>query len=140
MTDNRMVTHDGEVVGWVGHKVQVKIISQSACAQCHVKGMCSAADMGEKIIDTVSTEPLREGDPVTVIIEEKMGRLALFYGFLLPFIVMVSVLFTTHLLGSSETGAALFGIGSLVPYYLVLYILKKKIGKDFIFKAERKDK
>jgi len=143
MTDNagsRMVYHDGTVVKAEGNKVQVKIISQSACAQCHVKGVCAAADMEEKVIEAVSPKPLREGDIVTVIMEEKLGRLAVFYGFFLPFIVMVTVLFTAHGLGSSESQAALLGIGSLLPYYLVLYTLRKRIEKDFIFKAEKRDK
>lgn len=138
MTDNRMVCHDGKVVKAEGNKVKVKIISQSACAQCHAKGICSAADMEEKIIEAVSSEPLQKGDIVTVIMEEKLGWIAVFYGFLLPFILMVSVLFVAYALGSSEPKAALLGIGSLLPYYLVLYTLRKKIEKDFIFKAEKR--
>ena len=53
---------------------------------------------------------------------------------------MIAVLFTAHALGSSESEAALLGIGSLLPYYLALYTLRKKIEKDFIFKAEKKDR
>ncbi len=138
MEDNRMVFHDGEVIESRDNSVRVKIISRSACSQCHAKGMCSAADMEEKIIDAVSSDPLYKGDAVTVIMEEKLGRLAIFYGFFLPFIVMVSVLFTARGLGGSEPGAALLGVGSLLPYYLVLYTLRKKIEKDFIFKAEKR--
>jgi sigma-E factor negative regulatory protein RseC len=121
--------------------VRVKIVSHSACAQCHARGGCTAADMKEKIIDAVSVsdEPLRKGDTVTVIMEEKLGWLAVFYGFFLPFIVMMIVLFVSYGLGGSETEAALWGIGSLVPYYLLLYVFRKKIEKDFIFKAEKKD-
>jgi len=37
MEDNRMVFHDGEVIGREGGNVRVKIISRSACVQCHVK-------------------------------------------------------------------------------------------------------
>ncbi len=142
MNDNHMVSHDGKVVSTSGSHVRVKIISQSACANCFAKSACTAADMQEKIIDAVSSVPVQEGDAVTVIMEEKLGWIALFYGFFLPFIVMVSVLFLLYALGSSEIKAALFGIGSLVPYYLVLYLFRKKIEKDFIFivKTEKKDK
>jgi len=142
MTDNRMVYHDGIVVGMNGHHVRVKIVSQSACAGCHARGVCTAADMQEKIIEAVpvSAEPLQKGDTVTVIMEEKMGWLAVFYGFFLPFIVMIVVLFVSYALGGSDLAAAFAGIGSLVPYYLLLYVFRKKIEKDFIFKAEKKDK
>lgn len=140
MNDTRMVCHDGTVISQKDNHVQVKITAQSACAGCHAKGVCGAADMQEKIIDAVTREPLSPGDTVNIKMEEKLGWLALFYGFVLPFIVMVSVLFILHLSGSSETNAALIALGSLVPYYLLLYIFRKKIEKDFVFFAEKTKK
>lgn len=142
MADNRMVYHDGIVVATNDHNVRVKIVSHSACAGCRAKGVCTAADMEEKMIEAVSisNEPLQQGDTVTVIMEEKLGWLAVFYGFFLPFIVMTGVLFVSYALGGKELEAAFLGIGSLVPYYLLLYVFRKKIEKDFIFKAEKKDK
>jgi sigma-E factor negative regulatory protein RseC len=141
MVDNRMLCHDGIVVGIRDHHVQVKIVSQSACARCHARGVCSAADMGEKIIDAVSisVQSLQKGDAVTVFMEEKMGRQAVFYGFFLPFIVMIAVLFGSYALGSGDIKAALLGIGSLLPYYLLLYIFRDKIEKDFRFTVEKKE-
>ncbi|MGD2092161.1 MAG: SoxR reducing system RseC family protein [Candidatus Aminicenantes bacterium] len=143
MADNQLVCHEGKVVG-VGTKdgtVQVKILSRSACAQCHARGMCAALEMEEKIIDTipVSRDPMQIGDTVVVTMEEKLGWKAIFYGFFLPLIVMVTTLFVSYALGSSETQAALYGIGSLIPYYLLLYAFRGKIEKDFIFKAEKKN-
>jgi sigma-E factor negative regulatory protein RseC len=142
MADNRMLYHDGIVVGTNDHNVRVKIVSHSACAGCRARGVCTAADMEEKMIEavSVSNEPLQMGDTVTIIMEEKLGWLSVFYGFFLPFIVMTSVLFMFVALGGNDLEAAFFGIGSLVPYYLLLYLFRKKIEKDFIFKAEKKDK
>jgi len=138
MNDTRMVCHDGTVISRKDNHVQVKITARSACAGCHAKSVCSAPDMQEKIIDAVTGEPLRPGDTVTIKMYEKLGRLALVYGFILPFIVMVGVLFTLHLSGSSETKAALIAIGSLAPYYLLLYLFRKKVEKEFVFFAEKK--
>lgn len=140
MNDTRMVSHDGTVLAVSGSHVQVKIVSQSACADCHAKGFCTAADMQEKMIDAIAPAPLEKGDAVTIKMGEKLGWLALFYGFFLPFIVLVTVLFLFYALGSSETRAALFALASLVPYYLGLYMFRKKIEKDFIFIAEKRDK
>ncbi|UCH94802.1 MAG: SoxR reducing system RseC family protein [Candidatus Aminicenantes bacterium] len=141
MVDNRLVCHEGKVVGIKDNSIQVKILSRSACAQCHARGMCTALDMEEKIIDTVpvSPDPMQIGDTVVVVLEEKLGWRAVFYGFFLPFIVMVTVLFVSYALGSGETKAALYSIGSLIPYYLLLYVFREKIGKDFVFKSEKKD-
>ncbi len=140
MADRRTVHHDGTVVSVNGDRVQVEIISKSACADCHAKHMCTAADMQEKIIDAIAAEPLTKGDVVSVKMEEKLGWIALFYGFVLPFIVMVTVLFTLNGLGYPETRAALFSLAALVPYYSVLYFFRKKFEKEFVFRAEKKNK
>jgi positive regulator of sigma E activity len=143
MPDSQLVCHEGKVVGFNAKdgSVQVKILSSSACAQCHARGMCVALEMEEKIINAVpeSRDPLQMGDTVVVMMEEKMGWKAIFYGFFLPLVVMVAVLFVSYALGSGEIHAALYGIGSLIPYYLLLYVFRKKIEKDFIFKAEKKN-
>jgi sigma-E factor negative regulatory protein RseC len=140
MNDTPMVSHDGTVIAVNGGHVRVKIVSQSACADCHAKGFCTAADMQEKIIDAVARDTMKKGDIVTIKMEERLGWLALFYGFFLPFIVLVAVLFLFYALGSSETRAAFFALASLVPYYLGLYVFRKKIEKDFLFIAEKKNK
>jgi sigma-E factor negative regulatory protein RseC len=138
MNDTRMVCHDGTVIERKDTHVRVKIVARSACADCHAKGMCTAADMQEKIIDAVTHEPLQVGDTVTIVMEEKMGWLAVLYGFVLPFVLLIAVLFGLYLSGRKETDAALYAIGSLVPYYILLYIFREKIEKDFVFKAEKK--
>ncbi len=142
MGNSRKVYHDGTVVKVEGHRVKVKIISKSACAGCYAKGACSAADMQEKLIDAVPIPGLvlHAGDEVTVALQEKMGMKAVFYGFFLPFLVMVAALITAGALGSGEAIAALWGLGSLLPYYFGLYLLRSKIEKDFVFTAEKKNK
>lgn len=135
-----MVYHDGNVVSVSGNHVQVKIISKSACAECHAKGVCNASDMDEKLIDGVANpgHSFHIGEPVTLVMEEKLGWIAIFYAFGLPFLVMVSILILFSALGHSETFAALAGLASLLPYYLLLYVFRRKVEKDFLFKVEQK--
>lgn len=137
MVDNSMILHDGKVIGTEDNRVQVKITSSYACSDCHAKSICTAYESRGKIIDAKAQEPLNNGDSVIIKMEEKFGWTALFYGFILPFILLVLVLFLLHALGSSEIETALSAIGSLIPYYMVLYFFRKKIEKDFIFKAEK---
>ncbi len=143
MARNRMVYHDGTVVSCEGEKIRVSIISKSACADCHAKGACSAADMEEKFIDTIlpphSNEQYNIGDSVTVIMEQKLGRIALFFGFLMPFLVMVTVLFTLSSLGHNEARAGLLALASLVPYYLLLFLFRDRVEKDFVFTLKKKN-
>ena len=43
-------------------------------------------------------------------------------------------------LTSDEAAAALVGIGSLIPYYLILYLFRAKLKKRFSFVLENKSK
>lgn len=140
MSHNAEISHDGRVVNKENGKLLVKIISRSACGKCHAKGFCSAADMAEKFIDVITYENFRVGDEVRVIMEERLGWMAMFYSFFLPFLVMTSVLFLTYAVSGKETSAGLFAIGSLIPYFFVLYMFRKKFEKNFIFRIERKIK
>lgn len=138
MTRDRIISHEGKVVKVENNKVQVKIISLSACSSCHAKGSCSAADMSEKYIDALPEENFREGDAVNVILEERLGWTALFYGILLPFLILTSTLFLLTFSGKSEPLSAIVSLFSLVPYYILLYLLRGKFEKKFSFKAERR--
>jgi len=137
MTRDRLISHEGIVVGFEKEKVRVRILSLSACASCHAKGSCTAADMSEKYIDALPADHFENGDKVTVVIEEKMGWTALLYGILIPFLILVTVLVILNVSGKSEPFSALVSLASLVPYYLFLYLLREKLEKKFTFKAER---
>ncbi len=137
MNRDRLISHEGKVVGFEKDKVRVKILSLSACASCHAKGSCSAADMSEKYIDAFPGAVFENGEKVNVVIEEKMGWTALLYGILIPCIIMVATLFTLNALGKSEPFSALASLASLIPYYFFLYLLRGRFEKKFTFKAER---
>ncbi|MCK5056164.1 MAG: SoxR reducing system RseC family protein [Candidatus Aminicenantes bacterium] len=136
MGNNSEIKHDGKVVKIGKGKFLVKITSRSACRDCRARTVCSAAGMAEKYIETLSDRNFQIGDEVTVFMEEKLGLTAVFYSFFLPFLLMGLVLFVCLTAGSSEIVAALFAIGSLLPYYLLLHLFGRVIEKSFIFRAE----
>ncbi len=136
MNPDQLISHEGVVVKSSGRNVRVKITALSACSSCHAKGTCTAADMEEKYIDAWSDRNFREGDRVTVILEKKLGWVALFYGIILPFIILVTVLAGLTLAGKSETISAITALLSLIPYYILLHFFSPKIEKKFSFKAE----
>lgn len=137
MTPDQLISHEGRVVKAHKNKFKVKIISLSACSSCHAKGSCSAADMSEKYIDAFSEENIKEGEKVNVIIEEKYGWIALMYGIIIPFLILVTLLFTLTSVGNSESLSALVSLLSLAPYYFLLYLLRGRFERKFIFRAEK---
>ncbi len=137
MPQKDTISHDGHVVEIHGNKYKVKIITQSACAACHARGVCNPLDQKEKIIDAVSAEKLHLNEKVTVELAEKLGWKALFYGIIIPFVIMITVLFVLSNLFKSELYPALIGLASMVPYYFFIYLLRDKFEKEFIFTAKK---
>lgn len=137
MDKHHRICHEGEVVGFAKDKIVVKITSHSACAKCHASGVCSVADMSDKLIHCVTDRHLKVGEKVQVVMEEKMGWIAIFYAFILPFFLLMLVLFGLYFLGMKEEVAALAAVGSLAPYYGVLSLSRKRIEKDILFTVEK---
>ena len=129
---NARVSHEGTVINVADGKVSVKIEVKSACSACYAKSMCSVSELSEKVIEALPAESLSVGDSVVVEMEEKFGLKAVFYVFFIPFILMASTLFVSSNF-VAESFAALFSLLVLVPYYLLLALLKPYFAKQFVF-------
>ena len=132
------ISHEGIVLAVTDGCIKVKILQTSACAACKVHGHCSAAESKEKIIEVNNNtfKPHQVGDKVVVTMDKEKGRDAIILAFIVPFIIMVGVLIVTLYLSKNEALSALLGIGALIPYYLLLYLLKDKVTQKFAFRLE----
>ncbi len=134
----RVIEHLGRIEAITATDIRVVIISQSACASCHAKGACVASDVAEKQV--VIYKPYHNytvGETVKVTMKQSLGYKALFLGYILPLIVVLVSLFVFHGVGLSEAKAGLLALGVLLPYYLLLFIFRKRIDKEFHFDIER---
>jgi len=131
------VTHNGIVISVNERIASVKIEVQSACSGCHAKGLCSAAELAEKIIETVPDESVEPGDSVVVEMAQSLGFKAVLFSFFIPFILVVTTLFVTWSITESETAAALISIAVLAPYYAGLIGFKTYFKKNFVFTCRK---
>ena len=70
------------------------------------------------------------GQHVVVSVSASMGYKAVLLGFGLPFLLLVAVIILVNNLTANEPLSALLGLGALVPYYLLLYLNRDRIGKS----------
>ncbi len=135
MAGSSVIDHEGIVEQVTDNIARVVIDSQSACASCHAKGACSAADQAEKVL-FVPTEGMsvQPGETVNVQISKRTGMRAVAFGYFYPFLLLMLVLITLTVIGFSELRAGLFALLSLLPYYMVMYLVRNKIGNSFTFK------
>ena len=131
------ITHTGIIKKLSEKKIVVGIITESACASCHVKGACTAADMKDKEIEISEFgDNFRLGQHVTVVGQTSQGFKALFLGYLLPFLLVLFTLIITTGIDVSEGNAGLMSLGILLPYYLVIYLFRNKLKREFEFKIK----
>lgn len=133
------IEHIGYVDCIEPHGYKVKIFAQEACGSCSGKHMCGMGSSKEKIIDVVRKpqDAYALGDKVKVVMEKSLGFKALFFGYIMPFIVMVTVLFIVAGISGSESMGGLASLISLAPYYLVLYLFKDKLKHTFAFSLRK---
>ena len=100
-----------------------------------------------------NVEQYKLGDTVEVMVQQKMGWKAVVLAYLLPFFVMLAVMFigngllamgdgATGLLGDEAKREAVLGtvaLCAMAVYYLVLGLFKDKLQKEFSFTARKKN-
>ncbi|MBO5362352.1 MAG: SoxR reducing system RseC family protein [Paludibacteraceae bacterium] len=151
-----MIKHDGIIVALnEDGTALVRIVQTSACASCKAKAMCASAESAEKEMTVVllGDEQWAVGDEVEVMVQQKMGWKAVVLAYLLPFFVMLAVMFVgngllamgdraTGLLGDEAKREAVLGtiaLCAMALYYLVLGMFKDKLQKEFSFTAKKKN-
>lgn len=133
------IKHAGVVDGVEGECVRIRILQSSACSACKVAAHCNASETKEKIIDVMDADAshYQKGDQVMVVADTAVGFRASLYGYLLPLILMVvtlvGVLAATH----SEGLAAVSALGILIPYYVLLFLMRNKLRNRLSFTLER---
>ncbi len=135
MSVNKTVEHLGIVSEIKGSVVKVKIESQAACNVCHAKNACFVSDKIDKIIEieTESSNDYSINENVKIILKKSDGLKAIFLSYVIPLFIVVFSLIILSELNIEELKAGIFSILFLIPYYLILYLLKKQLKNNFTF-------
>jgi sigma-E factor negative regulatory protein RseC len=113
--------------------VTVEITAASACSGCHAEGSCSMSGKEQKIINISGRYDVKPGDSVTVLMKQSMGYVALFFGYLLPLLILILSLIIMIRLDVPELIAGLTSIGSVIPYYMILWLFRRQLNEKFTF-------
>jgi sigma-E factor negative regulatory protein RseC len=127
------IEHDGIVQDSGNGSVTVKISSASACSGCLAEGSCTMSGKEEKIINVTGSYNVSPGDKVTVLLQQSAGFTALFLGYIIPLLLVVTLLAILISASVNELTAGLCSIGILIPYYSTLRLFRDRIGKKFTF-------
>ncbi len=131
----KRISHEGVISSMSEDRVTVKITSYAACTSCQAKGACNmAGGEEEKLLHIPVHHPdFRIGEKVSVILAQSLGFRALFLGYVLPFLLVLTVLLVMTAAGSNELLAGLASLAVLLPYYAGLKLMREKVDRQFSF-------
>ena len=129
------IVHQGIVDSLSDEGVRVRIVQSAACGSCKVASQWHTSEQKTKLVDVrmAQADGLKVGDAVRVAATTQMGMKAVVLAFVLPFLLMVGVVFVVSLFTRDEPLMALCGLVSLIPYYIIIYACRKKISEKIAF-------
>ena len=144
------IRHSGVVDSVADDCVTVRIVQNAACAGCKISDHCHSVtvpardDAGKSesrvrlinVFDPESARMVNVGDEVVVSATTQVARRALLLAFVLPLLLMVDTLIVLMLLTYDEATAALASVLVLLPYFLLLWLLRDRISRHITFQLE----
>ena len=142
MTSKGKISHLGRVVEITPEFTSVEIISESACSACHAASLCGLSEFTRKAVQVPSRgwDNYKVGEEVEVLLRASMGHKAVWIAYVAPLAVLVTVLLSVLGLGAGELVAALAAFASTAVYYLVIYLLRDTLRREYVFEIAKKSK
>ncbi len=138
MESHGKIEHSGVVESVSGRTVRVSFTSRSACGDCRARHFCVEGSAQERFVDvTDASGAYHTGDSVRVIMKESQGYLAIFLGYLLPFLVLIALLVLLNYLTKNELITGLLALTGLALYFVILYFFRNRIKQTFTFALEK---
>ncbi len=135
MTKQDTIEHDAVIKAVFDDYYEAEILQIASCASCQLKKLCSVSDMAQKtiIVQKDNQKNIKTGDNVVIYLAQSKGLKAVFLGYVLPLILVISSLFITFEIIKNELISGIISIVILFPYYLILYLLRNKIENEYKF-------
>ena len=137
MGENSIISHLATVIEADNKHITLKLDAKPGCVGCKASGVCDVSS-GDDHISIPYRSGVEPGSRVELFISQKAGFSALFLGYLLPLIILVSTLIASLSSGLGEGVAGLLSLSATAAYYGIIYFFRDRIGKKFTFdiKAE----
>jgi len=111
--------------------VKVQLIDSVHCHSCSLKSACGSNSGTSELFVKIHNTDLKLHDTVKIILQQSLGFKALFYAYLLPFLILVLGMLLSMQLNFNDLQVGLSMLVSVLVYYLVLYGFKNKLESKF---------
>jgi positive regulator of sigma E activity len=139
MGSSACVEQRGTVEQIAGHYIRVRVHREASCGDCKASGICFMGEGKERELEINNFTPgLKVGDHVEVIISRSLGNKAVFLGYMVPFIILLTSLLILNAFGANDLFSGIVSILAIMPYFLILYLLRNRLRKTFTLSARKK--
>ena len=141
----KTVSHLARVTEITPEQTTVVFIQHSACSECKASSLCAVAEDKEKIIN-IPSDPYNiysVGEEVEVVMSQSLGTKAVWLCYLVPLLVFMVSLFTLSKLPFWQPSELMVGglsVAAIGVYYLILFLLKDRLSKDYVFTLNKINK
>jgi positive regulator of sigma E activity len=123
--------HPATVSRISGDSVFVSMDQNVHCDSCRAKMACGLSESKTEEIEIMNADSsFKIDENVNIVINKTLGLRAVIWAYVLPFILLISVLLITSLF-VAEWLAGLIALSVLVPYYFILRSLNSVFRKKF---------
>ena len=127
------ISHTGTVSAITRNAIRVRLAENIHCEGCRAKAVCGVGETPKKEILVAHTgEAYQLHESVQVLLKKDLGLKAVFWAYLLPFVLVL----LTLLVGSrflEEWLAGTLALLALAPYYGALYLFRAFFSRAFRF-------
>ena len=122
------IEHEGVVVSFSKDMAQVQLEQTSACAGCHAKGACGASEKRDHVVEALTNgSHFTVGERVMVYGAKSIGFWSVVWAFAVPSALILFTLILSTLSGLSEVYGGLLGLAILIPYYIVIFLMRNRL-------------
>ncbi len=137
----KIMEHDARVVAVYPDekRVDAEMVVSSACGSCKAKAVCGGGESQRRLVSAYTNHPeiYKEGDEVTITIEQIMGYKAIFLSYVMPLVVMLLALMLTY--GRyGDLVAGVSALGACALYYVILSFFRKRLERVIVFSVKNK--
>lgn len=133
--------HTGSVLRLLSPgKVRVKIADASQCGTCAAASLCSMGSkkQGTELdVSVPASLQVGVGDKVEIAGTEQLHKKAIRLATLYPTLAILAVMIGVYLLTGNQLAAAFSGIGTMILFFVTLWLFRNKIEHEFSFSVKR---
>ena len=133
------IIHLGKVLSVDSSVGSIEILLEDGgdCGSCPAAKLCNHGPKSENKVVVMSDDTFEVGEKVRVVGTEMMHRKAIVLALVCPCLLQIATMVMVYLLTLDESVAALSGLGLMLVFFIVLYVCRNRIAREFVFRVEK---